>query len=53
LTMLGLEDCLTPEFATEFPEKEKDTFDLTSNEGKNWANTVRKSKKSMMIFALS
>jgi hypothetical protein len=42
LTMLGLEDCLTPEFASELPSKEKDTFDLTSNKGKNWANAVKK-----------
>jgi hypothetical protein len=37
----------------ELPAKEKDTFDLTSNEGKNWANAVRKNKKMMMQFALS
>jgi hypothetical protein len=53
LTMLGLEDCLTLEFASELPEKENDTFDLTSDKGKNWANTVRKNKKTMMQFALS
>ncbi len=35
LTMLRLKDCLTPEFASELPAKEKDTFDLTSDEGKN------------------
>ncbi len=53
LTMLGLKDCLTPEFASELPAKEKDIFDLTSDKGKNWANTVRKNKKRMMQFALS
>jgi hypothetical protein len=53
LTMLGLKDCLTPEFANELPAKEKDTLDLTSNEGKIWANTVRKNEKMMMQFALS
>ncbi len=53
LTMLGLKDCLTPEFASELPAKEKDTFNLTSNKGKNWANAVRKNKKTMMQFALS
>jgi hypothetical protein len=41
LTMLGLEDCLMPEFASELPAKEKDTFNLTSDEGKNWENAVR------------
>jgi hypothetical protein len=53
LTMLGLKDCRTPEFASELPAKEKDTFDLTSNKGKNWANAARKNKKTMMQFALS
>jgi hypothetical protein len=51
--MLGLKDCLTPKFASELPAKEKDTFDLTSNKGKNWANTVRKNKKTMTQFTLS
>ncbi len=53
LTMLGLKDCRMPEFASECPANEKDTFDLTSNKGKNWANAVRKNKKTMMQFALS
>ncbi len=35
LTMLGLKDCCMLEFASELPAKEKDTFDLTSSEGKN------------------
>ncbi len=48
LTVLGLKDCLTPEFASELPAKEKGTFDLTSQEKKNWANAVRKNKKTMM-----
>ncbi len=44
----------TLEFASELPAKEKDTFNLTSNnKGKNWANAVRKNKKTMMQFALS
>jgi hypothetical protein len=51
--MLGLKDCLTPEFASELPAKEKDTFNLTSDKGKNWVNAVRKNKKTMMQFALS
>ncbi len=53
LTMLGLEDCLTPEFASELLSKEKDTFNLTSDKEKNWTNTVKKNKKTMMQFALS
>jgi hypothetical protein len=53
LTMLGLKDCLMPEFASELPAKEKETIDLTSNKGKNWANAARKNKKMMMQFALS
>ncbi len=53
LTMLGLGDCLTPEFASELPAKEKDTFNFTSDKGKNLTNAVRKNKKMMMQFALS
>ncbi len=53
MVMLGLDDALNPDFERELPMKEKDTFNLTSNEGKNWANTVKKSKKAMMQFALS
>ncbi len=53
LTMMGLKDCLTLEFASELPSKEKDTFDLTSHKGKNWANAVKKNKKMMMQFVLS
>jgi hypothetical protein len=45
-----LKDCLTPKFASELSSKEEDTFDLTSNKGKNWANLVRKNKK--MIDAI-
>jgi hypothetical protein len=51
--MLGLKDCLVLEFASELPAKEKDTFNLTSNQGKNWENAVRKNKKTMMQFAFS
>ncbi len=53
LAMLELKDCLMPEFASELPAKEKDTFDLTSYKGKNWANAVRKNKKTMMQCTLS
>jgi hypothetical protein len=53
LNMLGLEDCLTLEFTSELPGKEKDTFDLTSNKGKTWANAVRKNKKTIMQFVES
>jgi hypothetical protein len=54
--MLGLEDCLTPDFASELPAKEKVIFNLTSNKEKTWANAVyavKKNKKTMMQFALS
>ncbi len=53
MVMLGLDDALDPDFEEELSTKEKDTFDLTSNEGKNWANTVKKNKKAMMQFVLS
>ncbi len=53
MVMLGLDDALDPDFEEELPTKEKDTFDLTSDEGKNWANAVKKNKKAMMQFALS
>jgi hypothetical protein len=53
MVMLGLDDALNPDFKEELPTKEKDIFDLISNEGKNWANAVKKNKKAMMQFALS
>jgi hypothetical protein len=53
VTMLGLEECFTPEFSSELPPKEKEAFNLTTDKGKNWANTVKKNKKAMMQFALS
>jgi hypothetical protein len=53
LTMLGHEECLMPEFDSELPSKEKEEFDLTSDEGKKWANAVKKNKKAMMQFAFS
>jgi hypothetical protein len=53
MVMLGLDDALNPEFKRELPTKEKDTFNLTSNEGKNWANAVKENKKAMMQFAFS
>ncbi len=53
IVMLGLDDALNPDFKRELPTKEKDTFNLTYNEGKNWANAVKKNKKAMMQFALS
>jgi hypothetical protein len=40
-------------FAGELPVKEKDTSDLTSDKGKNWANAVRKNKKTMTQCVLS
>ena len=48
MVMLGLDDALDPDFEEELPTKEKDTFDLTSDEGKNWANRLKKNKKAMM-----
>jgi hypothetical protein len=48
MVMLGLDDALDPDFEEELPTKGKDTFDLTSNEGKNWTNAVKKNKKVMM-----
>jgi hypothetical protein len=51
--MLGLKDCLTLAFASELPSKEKETFGLTFDKGRNWANAVRKNKKTMMQFLLS
>jgi hypothetical protein len=53
MVMLGLDDALNPDFEREHPIKEKDTFDLTSDERKNWATMVKKNKKAMMQFALS
>ncbi len=48
MVMLGLDDDLDPDCEEELPTKEKDTFDLTSDEGKNWANRLKKNKKAMM-----
>jgi hypothetical protein len=45
MVMLGLDDALNPDFEEELPTKEKDTFDLSSDEGKNWANVVKKSRR--------
>ncbi len=53
MVMLGLDDAFNPDFEEELPMKEKYTFNLTSNEGKNWANAVKKNKKAMMQFTLS
>jgi hypothetical protein len=53
MLMLGLDDAFDPDFEEELPKKEKDTFNLTSDEGKNWANAVKKNKKAMKQFALS
>ncbi len=36
MVMLGLDDALNPDVERELPTKEKDIFDLTSDEGKNW-----------------
>jgi hypothetical protein len=48
MVMLGLDDALDSDFEEELPTKEKDTFNLTSDKEKNWANPVKKNKKAMM-----
>jgi hypothetical protein len=53
VTMLGLKECFTPEFASELPPKEKEGFDLTTDNKKNWENAVKKNKEAKMQFALS
>ncbi len=53
MAMLGLKDCFTLDFSSKLPAKKKDTFDLTSDKGKNWKNTARKNKKTMMQITLS
>jgi hypothetical protein len=45
MVILGLDDALNPDFKRELPTKEKDTFDLTSNEGKNWANAEKRTRR--------
>ncbi len=40
-TMLGLKECFTLEFKDELPEKEKDTFDFDTSEGKAHAAAVK------------
>ncbi len=52
VTMLGLKECFTPEFASELPPKEKEAFNLTTDKGNNWTYAVKKNKKAMMQFAL-
>ncbi len=51
-SMLGLEECFTLEFEDELPEKEKDTFNFDTSEGKAHAAAVKKNKKAMMQFTL-
>jgi hypothetical protein len=53
LTMLGLEDCLMPEFVSELPAKEKDTFDLTFDKGKNRASAVKQEGNDTICALLS
>jgi hypothetical protein len=43
--MLRLDEALSPDFASELPEKEKDVIDLTSEQGQKWENAVKKNKK--------
>ncbi len=42
MVMLGLEEALTPDFASKLPTKEKEAFDITTEQGQKWANTVKK-----------
>jgi hypothetical protein len=53
MVMLGLEEALSPDFASKFPTKEKEVFNVTTEQGQKWANAVKKNKKAMMQFALS
>ncbi len=52
-TMLGLKECFTSEFKDKLPEKEKDTFNFDTSEGKAHATAVKENKKAMMQFAFS
>ncbi len=53
MVMLGLDKALSTDFACKLPAKMKDFFDLTTEQGQKWANTVKKNKKAMMQFAHS
>jgi hypothetical protein len=53
ILMLGLEEALTQDFASELPAKEKEVFNVTTEQGQKWTNAVKKNKKTMMQFMLS
>jgi hypothetical protein len=42
---VGLDDALNPNFVEELPTKEEDTFDLTSDEGKNRENAKKRARR--------
>jgi hypothetical protein len=52
MVMLGLEEALTPDFASKLPTKEREVFSTTTKHGQKWANSVKKNKKTMMQYAL-
>ncbi len=41
----GFDEALLPDFASKLPGKEKDVFDLTTEQGQKWANSIKKNKK--------
>jgi hypothetical protein len=53
MVMLRIEEALTPDFASKLPAKEKEVFNVTTEQGQKWANAVNKNKKAMMQFTLS
>jgi hypothetical protein len=50
MVMLGLEEALTPDFTSKLPTKEKEVFNVTTEQGQKWVKT---NKKAMMQFTLS
>ncbi len=50
MVMLGL--ALTQDFVNKLPETENDVFDVTTEQGQKWTNTVKKDKKANAICAL-
>jgi hypothetical protein len=53
MVMFELDEALSPDFASNLPAIEKDVFDLTTEQGQKWANTVKKNKRAIMQFLLS
>ncbi len=52
MVMKGLDKAFASEFGSKLPSKEKDQFDLDTEQGKKWENAVEKNKKVMMQFVL-